>query len=162
MTTAALTRTNDRADTHIAHAAARALDIGGAVPATVQVHVHNGYITLTGSVPWVSQKALAEGAVFSLHGVRGVKNHITVRPESLARDVYCRIVETLRRRADGDARHIGVAVDADVATLTGSVGSWPQRKAAERAATQAPGIKVVDNRIAVEPIDRPEPLDARG
>jgi len=47
-----------------------------------------------------------------------------------------------------------VTLHDDTVTLTGTVGSWAQREAAERAAGSAPGIREVQNRIIVEP---PEP-----
>ena len=44
-----------------------------------------------------------------------------------------------------------VTVEGEVATLTGLVGSWLQREAAEHAAGSAPGITRVDNRITIVP-----------
>jgi len=46
-------------------------------------------------------------------------------------------------------------------TLTGTVGTWMQREAAERAAGNAPGIARVDNEIVVEPAEphEVEPID---
>jgi hypothetical protein len=66
-------------------------------------------------------------------------------------DVRRRIVQALHRNADLDARHIDVNVSGDVVTLTGAVGSWLQREAAGRGAASAPGIRSVENRIAVVP-----------
>ena len=43
-------------------------------------------------------------------------------------------------------------------TLTGTVRTWTQREAAERAAGSAPGITLVDNQITVVPFDV-EPAD---
>jgi osmotically-inducible protein OsmY len=69
----------------------------------------------------------------------------------MARDVRRRIVQSLHRNADLDARHIDVAASGDVVTLTGTVSSWSQREAAERGAGSAPGIRHVDNQILVVP-----------
>jgi len=41
-------------------------------------------------------------------------------------------------------------VSGDVVNLSGCVSSWLQRVIAERAAADAPGIRRVDNQIAVE------------
>ena len=79
-------------------------------------------------------------------------NRITVNPKAGLRDVHRRIVRALHHTADIDARHINVVVSGDVVTLEGSVGSWMQRDAAERAAARAPGIRRVDNEILVEPV----------
>jgi osmotically-inducible protein OsmY len=145
-----------RTDADLARDAARALELRIGVPDTVQAVVHNGYITLTGRVTWIPQKKNAEKAVAHIRGVHGVFNHIEVTPEQTQRDVRHRIAEALHRNADLDARHISVAVSGDAAVLTGTVASWFQREAAERAAADAPGIRWVDNRIVVEPPPREE------
>jgi osmotically-inducible protein OsmY len=101
-------------------------------------------------VEWLFQKQIAENAVRHLRGVRGVQNYISVAPRAALRDVRHRIVKALHQNADVDARHITVTVSGDTATLTGAVGTWPQRESAERAAANAPGIAQVDNRIIVQ------------
>jgi osmotically-inducible protein OsmY len=80
-------------------------------------------------------------------------NHIDVAPKTVQRDVRRRIVQSLHRNADLDARHIDVVVAGDVVTLTGTVGSWSQYEAAERGASSAPGIRQVDNQIRVVPLE---------
>jgi osmotically-inducible protein OsmY len=145
-----------RTDADLARDAVRALELRIGVPDTVQAVVHNGYVTLTGRVSWIAQKKNAEKAVAHLRGVHGIFNHIDVTPDQTARDVRHRIAEALHRSADIDARHISVAISGDTAVLTGTVASWFQREAAERAAGDAPGIRWVDNRIVVEPPPREE------
>ena len=144
----------DVTDTDIAAAAALALKIRPGIPPNVQATVHNGHVTLTGHVEWLHQKEQAEAAVRHTTGVRSVVNQIGVAPKPVQRDVRRRIVESLHRNADLDARHIDVLVTSDVVTLTGTVGSWSQYEAAERGAGSAPGIRQVDNQIRVVP---PEP-----
>ena len=145
-----------RTDADLARDAAKALELRIGVPDTVQAVVHNGYVTLTGRVSWIAQKKNAQKAVAHLRGVHGIFNHIDVTPDQTARDVRHRIADALHRSADIDARHISVAVSGDAAVLTGTVASWFQREAAERAAGDAPGIRWVDNRIVVEPPPREE------
>ena len=84
-------------------------------------------------------------------GVRGVVNRVEVAPQTAQRDVRRRIVQSLHRNADLDARHIEVTVTGDVVTLTGTVSSWSQYDAAERGAGSAPGIRQVDNQIRIVP-----------
>jgi osmotically-inducible protein OsmY len=139
----------ERTDPDIAQDAARALELR-MVPETVQVIVHNGHVTLTGKVEWLYQKETAERAVRYVRGVRDVFNHISVTPKAAVRDVRQRIVKALHQNADVDARNISVTVSGDTATLTGTVGTWLQREAADRAAASAPGIARVDNRIIVQ------------
>ena len=148
----------ERTDADIAEDVVRALDLRSATLQNVQGIVHNGHLTLTGKVEWLYQKESAEAAVRHLRGVRGVSNHITVAPRAVARDVRRRIVKALHRSADVDARHVVVTISGNTATLTGTVGTWLQRDAAERAAGNAPGITRVDNRIVVESI-HDSPLD---
>ena len=151
----------DRTDADVAYGAARALNVNPALAEHVQAAVHKGHVTLTGTVDWLFQKAAAERAIGHVRGMRGVFNHITVRPRAVQRDVQHRIVRALHRTADIDARRIAITVDDDTATLKGTVTSWSQRDAAERAAGAAPGIRVVENEILVEPLEahKLEPLD---
>ena len=144
----------DVTDTDIAAAAALTFKLRPGIPSNVQAAVHDGHVTLTGHVEWLHQKEQAEASVRHIGGVRGVLNHIEVTPKTAQRDVRRRIVQSLHRNADLDARHIDITVTGDVVTLTGSVGSWSQRDAAERGAGSAPGIRRLDNQIRVVP---PEP-----
>jgi len=141
----------DRTDADIARDAVRSLELRSTIPSNVQAVVHNGYITLTGKGHWMFQKAHAEKAIRHIRGVRGVFNHIEIVPVAAESDVRQRIVEALHRTADVNAGQIAVSVSGEAATLTGTVATWFQREAAERAAAHAPGIRLVDNRIAVEP-----------
>jgi osmotically-inducible protein OsmY len=141
----------DRTDADIAAEALAALKLQTIVAEQIQVAVHRGHITLTGRVEWLPQKERAAAAVQHVAGVRGVVNYIDVSPKPALRDVHRRIVAALHRNADVDARNVRVEVADDVITLTGTVGSWLQRDAAERGAAGAKGIRRVDNRIFVQP-----------
>jgi osmotically-inducible protein OsmY len=139
----------ERTDADIAQDAGRALALWDTIPVDVQAVVHNGHLTLTGSVDSLYQKESAEEALRHIRGVRQVLNHIEVAPKAVVGDVRHRIVRALHQNADVDARHIKVTVAGDTVTLTGTVGTWLQRDCAERAAASAPGIGRVDNRIVV-------------
>jgi osmotically-inducible protein OsmY len=143
----------ERTDADIAHEAVQALKLIPALAENVQAAVHNGHITLTGTVEWLYQRQQAETAVRHVRGVLGVFNHVTVTPKSGQRDVQRRIVGALHRNADIDARHISVTAKNDTVILKGTVSSWMQRDAVERAAGSAPGITHVDNQIVVVPAE---------
>ena len=143
--------TVERTDADIAADAAAALKVQTTVPDKVQIAVHRGHVGLTGTVEWFTQKEAAAAAVQHVPGVRAVVNYIEVAPKPALRDVRRRIVAALHRNTEVDARHLRVEVNGDVVTLTGTVGSWPQREAAERGAASAPGIRQVRNRIVVMP-----------
>lgn len=49
-----------------------------------------------------------------------------------------------------DSRQIGVAVKDGIATLTGHVGSYAERRAAEEAALSVAGVKAVANDIRID------------
>jgi osmotically-inducible protein OsmY len=142
-----LTRTDDV----IARDAARALQLRAAIPDKVQAAVHQGHITLTGTVSWLFQRDLAEEMVRYLPGVVEVINRITVVSGSTPRDIRKRITETLHRMADVDARHIDVQINGSVVTLHGEVSSWAELDAAGIAAAIAPGVTKVDNHIKIKP-----------
>jgi len=140
-----------RTDDDIARDAARALQLRAAIPDKVQAAVHQGHITLTGTVSWLFQRDLAEEMVRYLSGVVEVINRIEVMSGSTPRDIRKRITETLRRMADVDARHIDVQINGSVVTLHGEVSSWAELDAAGIAAAIAPGVTKVDNHIKVKP-----------
>jgi osmotically-inducible protein OsmY len=138
-----------RTDTDVAADAAHALRLRSNVPASVQAVVHNGAITLTGRVDWLFQKRSAEDAVRHIKGVHQVFDHIEVAPKAVQRDVRHRIAEALHRAATLDARQIDVQVVGDKAILSGTVSNWTQRESAELAASDAPGITSVENRLTI-------------
>jgi osmotically-inducible protein OsmY len=142
-----------RTDADIAHDAVLCLAQRPDLAETIQATVHHGHLTLTGQVSWLLQREAAEHAVKHVRGLLGIFNHITVRPGSTQRDVRRRIVTALHHNADLDARHISVAVHDDTVTLTGMVGTWMQRDAAERAAGSAAGVVRVENQLVVVPAE---------
>ena len=153
----------EHSDADIAHEAVEALKLMSSGTGNVQAAVHNGHVTLTGTVEWLFQKQQAEKTLRHVRGLVGVFNHITVTPRAGARDVQRRIVRALHRTADIDAQHISVAVKDDAVTLKGTVTSWLQRDAVEEAAGSAPSITRIDNQIVVVPAQAHEskPPDER-
>lgn len=62
------------------------------------------------------------------------------------------ILDELEWEPSVDAAHIGVAVTGNVATLTGSVASYMEKIAAERAVKRIAGVHGVANDIEVRPL----------
>src|SRR5262245_16380275 len=142
----------ERSDADIAADVALALRFRPDLADRVQATVHNGHVTLTGHVVWLVHKRQAESSVRHVPGVRGVVNHIVVAPVASEGDIQRAIVSAMRRDADLDTSSIIVSVSGRYVTLTGTVPTWRQREAAERAAASAAGIGFVDNRLGVEPV----------
>jgi osmotically-inducible protein OsmY len=147
-----LPSSSERTDEDIARAVVQALESRITVPAErIKVTVRNGWITLEGEVEWQFQKEAAEGAARNIIGVKGITNLITVKPRVTPTEIQAKIEEALRRIAELDARRITVEVDGSKVVLRGTVHSWAEREAAERAAWSAPGVTEVEDHIVVVP-----------
>ncbi|MFC4022148.1 BON domain-containing protein [Micromonospora sp. GCM10011542] len=145
----------ERADPDLAAAAGHALEWDAFVPVEkLQVTVSGGWVTLHGEVEWEYQRRAAERAVSRLTGVRGVSNGLTVRPNAPAdgRNVADRIVDALARAGATEAERVNVRVHGDTVILAGLVHSMPERAEVEQIAWSAPGIREVQNHIAVAPV----------
>jgi osmotically-inducible protein OsmY len=141
-----------RTDSAIAEAAANALAWDSAVPAkAVLATVRDGWVTLSGNVEWQYQREAAEQTVRRLYGVKGVINTIAMQPRVRVADVKAKIEDAFKRSAQVDAQHVHVDARDGQVVLTGTVRSLSERREAERAAWSAPGVMLVDDRIAVTP-----------
>jgi osmotically-inducible protein OsmY len=143
-----------RSDTEIAHAVRNALEWDVFVPdKDIQSTVSNGWVTLTGMVETVSEREDAARAVRNLTGVRGVDNQITVRQTRVAPErIRAAIEEALERRAEREARRIGVTVSPDgEVTLAGRVRSWAEREAVVASARYLRGVRAVSDRLRIDP-----------
>jgi len=143
----------ERSDADLAHAAVNALRWNIQVPdERIQVKVANGWLTLEGEVDQYFEKEAAERAVRYLTGVKGVNNLLTLRAAPTPADIKQRIRASLKRQAEMDADQIAVETSGSRITLRGTVRSMVERRDAERAAWNAPGVTGVDNAIIVSPL----------
>ena len=143
-----------RTDTEIAQAVRQALEWDVFVPnEKITSTVTDGWVTLEGPVESWSQRDAAERAVRNLSGVKMVVNKIIVKPaQPMTGDVRKAIEEALERRAEREARNIGVDVRDGTVTLTGPVHSWAERKSVLAAARFTPGVRAVEDRLRTEPV----------
>jgi len=143
-----------RTDTEIARAVRRTLEWDVFVPEDkITSTVTDGWVTLEGPVESWSQRDDAERAVRNLTGVKAVVNKITVTPaKPVTGDVRKAIEQALERRAEREARKIGVDFWDGTVTLTGPVQSWAERKSVLAAARFTPGVRVVEDHLRMEPV----------
>ncbi|TIV60129.1 BON domain-containing protein [Mesorhizobium sp.] len=143
--------THKTADDEIAKRAINTIAWHTSIPGgAVQISVQSGWIKLTGKVEWQYQKTAAEDAVRHLAGVIGVTNQIEIKPRPSTHDIKQRIENALKRNAELEAQEIKVNVLGNGAVrLEGRVHAWSERRAAERAAWSAAGVKTVEDRITI-------------
>ena len=141
-----------RTDTEIAQAAVNVLKWNSQLPAdSIAVAVSNGWVTLKGTLDWNYQRDAAAKSIRDLTGVVGVSNNISVRSHVSVADVQAKIQAALKRSAEVDARRINVAATDGKVILSGNVRSWAEREEARHAAWAAPGVRDVEDRMAIIP-----------
>jgi osmotically-inducible protein OsmY len=143
----------ERTDEDLAKAVRHALKWDVFVPdERITSTVSNGTVTLQGSVDYWTERCNAERTVQHLTGAKGVINQITVDTKAIDSALIKRnIEEALERQTERKAKRIGVAVRDGVVTLTGTLRSWGEKSAIERAAYFAPGVRRVEDRTVVDP-----------
>ena len=107
-------------------------------------------MTLSGEVDFNYQKDAASDAVCCLLGVKGIYNLVKVKTSPKPSDIERKIESAFLRHAVEDVcRGITVKTSGNKAILTGVVHSYSDKRAAEQAALDAPGISDVENNLVV-------------
>lgn len=138
-----------RTDTDIAEAALSSLSWHVAVPPNLFVEVEHGFVTLSGTVEWPYQREAAEEAVRHLTGVVSLRNDISIEPPVAANEVEQALERRLERIDPDIAGHIKVEAEDGKVTLRGMVRSALELEEASRAVWSVPGVKLVENLLAV-------------
>jgi len=142
---------HDTTDTEIAGAVAAALTAHRHVEERkIKVTVDKGIVTLEGSANWNFQKTAAAEVVKVLKGVRGINNHIFVKPAVPPDEVKKCIEDSLSRYATLDPDKIAVEVQNSKVILRGTVRSLSEGDDAEYAAWSAPGVTEVENLLMLD------------
>jgi len=126
----------------------------------IGVAVKDGIVTLAGSVRTYVEKWKAQRVVERIEGVRGIVNDIEVHPvgERSDSDIARSAVEALKWNVLVPSDKIKVEVEHGWLTLKGEVEYDYQRRAAERAVRNLPGIRNVTNLVTVKPRgSKPDP-----
>lgn len=143
-----------RDDADIAKTIVQVLRWSASLPETIQVEVHNGYVTLRGEVDWPYQRLDALDVVRRLEGVRGVNDDMTVKPSPIDPVQLRRAIESRFQRAAAlDAKNVRVAVKPfGIVELSGNVGSLAEFDEAESAAYSVAGTTEVRNELLINGI----------
>lgn len=121
----------------------------------VGVEVDAGVVTLSGTVDsWAKRMAAAEAA-HRVAGVQDVANNVKVKPRGATTPTDTEIAQAVRRALEWDVfvpeRDIKSTVSDGEVRLEGTVPTWSQAEAAERAIRNLAGVRSVVNLITVEP-----------
>lgn len=123
--------------------------------ADVGVAVEDGVITLTGHVPTYAQKITVEDVVRRVKGVKGIAQHIEVRPFGTHRtaddEIAKRAVNTIKWNTSVPAGAVQVKIQDGWVTLTGKVDWQYQKAAAADAVRDLSGVVGVLNQIQINP-----------
>lgn len=125
----------------------------------IGVSVHNGAVTLTGTVPTYAEKYAAERAARRVAGVRAIAEEIQVKLSGIHKRSDEEVAQTVGRAIQA---HIWLPMDVQATvengwvTLRGEVTWEFQRKAATNAVRYVSGVRGVTNEITI----RPRELDA--
>ena len=125
----------------------------------IDVKVNNGIVTLSGKVDTSHDKEHAKAVASRIRGVKEVNNKITVDRKQDYKDgaLLQKILGRIRSNwlLSPVQGKIKVSVRKGIATLTGTVYNWGERREADRVAFKTNGVWMVDNRLQVEGYDYP-------
>jgi osmotically-inducible protein OsmY len=153
-----------KSDTDLRRDVERALESEPRLDARrIGVAVVDGVVTLTGEVVNYAEKVQAERTAERVAGVRAVVNKIEVRPTAKRTDLDLAkaVADALDRDVEVPSERIKAEVEDGWVTLRGEVDWDYQRRAAEEAIQNLPGIKGIWNLIAVKPRFEPNELKRR-
>jgi osmotically-inducible protein OsmY len=120
----------------------------------IGVAVDEGIVTLTGHVPYTSEKSAAQRATERVTGVRGIANDIEVHTatgSSRTDDELARAaIHSMQWHSQIPHERLRIVVERGVITLTGEVNEIHQRELAESVARNLVGVKGVRNEIQLK------------
>lgn len=137
-----------RDDATLTDAANNALTASSSVPEGVEATAHDGNVTLTGAVRYLSQRTAAESAVGGLTGVRNVRDDINLDLDIDHAEVKRYVVDALVRHGLPQ-RAVAVDTRGNTVMLVGQVRTKEERDAAVGAAWLAPSVMAVIDEIQI-------------
>jgi osmotically-inducible protein OsmY len=145
-------------DRQIEEAARSSYNFRKVLDRNVEIKVHKGVATLSGTVPSVEQRRIAEDTVAGLEGVPRVDNQLRV--EGGAREgsdewIALKVRSRLAVRPNVSMTNTNVTVKDGVVLLTGTAESMAQKELTEAYAKDIAGVRSVENKLqVVTPADR--------
>jgi osmotically-inducible protein OsmY len=132
--------------------------------ANLDVGVHNGYVTLTGTAATFATKDAAADAAYRVHGVNDVDNDILVDPAAFGlradSQIEADVYGMLTLDSEVPETRILVSVLDGVVTLNGDVDYYYQRDAAEDDAASIAGVRdVISNIVVLQQASAPDIAD---
>ncbi len=126
----------------------------------IGIAVHDGIVTLSGTVDTYFEKSLAERVCKRCAGVRGLAEELRVNPPKLHQctdtDIARTALRALALNVYVPADRIQVAVEEGWLTLEGTVGHRSAMQHAVHAVAMLPGLRGVTNLIEVAPTVTPD------
>lgn len=133
----------------IAKSVERALEWTAGVPSTVKAELTGHVAKLTGEVQWNFERTNARRAIQRIKGIDYVQDLITLRVRPADASAAEHITAAIARNASLYGTNVAVHVAGNTATLTGTVRTWAQRRAAENIAWASLHITHIENQIIV-------------
>jgi osmotically-inducible protein OsmY len=122
----------------------------------IDAKVDDGVVTLSGEVQSWYDKSHAGDIAARVRGVRDVINDISVKPAPISEEHSgVKVAKDIENRfwwnwtVHGVRDQIHVSVKKGVATLTGDVDTWAQRREAQTVAFNTKGVWSVKNKLTV-------------
>ena len=103
------------------------------IPSTVDAKVHDGFVTLKGSVDWQYQREEADFVAANLLGVIDVFDEIKLKAKPKAKAVKDDIRSAFERNAALDADSLAVTTSNGTVKIKGAVNSWAEHDEAVSA-----------------------------
>jgi osmotically-inducible protein OsmY len=140
-------------DVQIANAVDDELFLDLAVPHDrIDVSAIDGVVSLTGTVDNQLARDRAATLAGTVRGVRAVVNDIEIEPhwERTDEEIRADVISALAYDPASEAWEIGVTVENQVVTLTGTLDSWQEREHVLRVVKGVRGVVDIDNRIVID------------
>ena len=140
-----------RTDEDIARSIHTVLAWNTAIPKDmIKVMVENGWVSLSGAVPWNYQRETAHKLVVGLTGVKGITDNIIIKPSVSGASIKDHIDEALKRQAILDAKKVFVKVDGNQVTLEGTVSHWAERDVIKNVVWATAGVQYLVDHMRYE------------